>query len=190
MPAWVLHPPVEPVGASFARSVVKQQYFRKRMHDRPLSEGVRYISRMHPEKSGIVYCRDRSRTQAYPNVTFTFLGFLCKGLRMVEPPFMSFRFSFVLASHCPKQTLLFNVDYPHNRQFLGRRQLRQRGDAHVLRESSPHLNEISPRRHCLLSMCRSFVLLSVRLLTQNGRMARSASHAGCSYVQTDNRASE
>jgi hypothetical protein len=26
--------------------------------------------------SGIVYCRDRSRTQAYPNVTFTFLGFL------------------------------------------------------------------------------------------------------------------
>jgi len=31
---------------------------------------------MHPEKLGIVYCRHRSRTQAYPNVTFTFLGFL------------------------------------------------------------------------------------------------------------------
>jgi RNA-directed DNA polymerase len=30
---------------------------------------------MHPEKSKIVYCKDRSRTQAYPNVTFTFLGF-------------------------------------------------------------------------------------------------------------------
>jgi RNA-directed DNA polymerase len=30
---------------------------------------------MHPEKSKIVYCKDRSRTQTYPNVTFTFLGF-------------------------------------------------------------------------------------------------------------------
>src|ERR1022692_4475969 len=30
---------------------------------------------MHPEKSKIVYCKDRSRTHAYPNVTFTFLGF-------------------------------------------------------------------------------------------------------------------
>jgi len=30
---------------------------------------------MHPEKSKIVYCKDRSRTQAYPTVTFTFLGF-------------------------------------------------------------------------------------------------------------------
>ena len=30
---------------------------------------------MHPEKAKIVYCKDRSRTQAFPNVTFTFLGF-------------------------------------------------------------------------------------------------------------------
>ena len=30
---------------------------------------------MHPEKSKIVYCKDRSRTRAYSNVTFTFLGF-------------------------------------------------------------------------------------------------------------------
>jgi group II intron reverse transcriptase/maturase len=30
---------------------------------------------MHPEKSKIVYCKDRSRTQAFQNVTFTFLGF-------------------------------------------------------------------------------------------------------------------
>jgi RNA-directed DNA polymerase len=38
---------------------------------------------MHPEKSGIVYCRDRSRTQAYPNVTFTFLGFLFRPRRVM-----------------------------------------------------------------------------------------------------------
>jgi len=30
---------------------------------------------MHPQKSKIVYCKDRSRAQTYPNVTFTFLGF-------------------------------------------------------------------------------------------------------------------
>ena len=30
---------------------------------------------MHPEKSKIVYCKDRNRTQTYPNVHFTFLGF-------------------------------------------------------------------------------------------------------------------
>ncbi|MGF6872880.1 group II intron reverse transcriptase/maturase [Paraburkholderia sp. MM5477-R1] len=38
---------------------------------------------MHPEKSGIVYCRDRSRTQAYPNVTFSFLGFLFRPRRVM-----------------------------------------------------------------------------------------------------------
>ena len=53
MPAWVLHPPVEPVGASFARSVVKQQYFRKRMHDRPLSECVRCITRSRLERAAV-----------------------------------------------------------------------------------------------------------------------------------------
>jgi RNA-directed DNA polymerase len=36
---------------------------------------------MHPEKSKIVYCKDRSRTQTYPNVTFTFLGFLFRPRR-------------------------------------------------------------------------------------------------------------
>jgi RNA-directed DNA polymerase len=30
---------------------------------------------MHPEKSKIVYCMDSNRTQAYPHVYFTFLGF-------------------------------------------------------------------------------------------------------------------
>lgn len=36
---------------------------------------------MHPEKSKIVYCKDRSRKQAYPNVTFTFLGFMFRPRR-------------------------------------------------------------------------------------------------------------
>lgn len=30
---------------------------------------------MHPEKSKVVYCKDSNRTEAYSNVTFTFLGF-------------------------------------------------------------------------------------------------------------------
>ncbi|MCL2660672.1 MAG: group II intron reverse transcriptase/maturase [Acidobacteriaceae bacterium] len=30
---------------------------------------------MHPEKSRIVYCKDSDRTDSYPNVQFTFLGF-------------------------------------------------------------------------------------------------------------------
>jgi hypothetical protein len=36
---------------------------------------------VHPEKSKIVYCKDRSRTQTYPNVTFTFPGFLLRPRR-------------------------------------------------------------------------------------------------------------
>jgi RNA-directed DNA polymerase len=31
---------------------------------------------MHPEKSKIVYCKDSNRTQPYPHVHFTFLGFM------------------------------------------------------------------------------------------------------------------
>jgi RNA-directed DNA polymerase len=30
---------------------------------------------MHPEKSGIVYCKDSNRRKAYPKVNFTFLGY-------------------------------------------------------------------------------------------------------------------
>jgi RNA-directed DNA polymerase len=30
---------------------------------------------MHPEKSGIVYCRDGSRRKAFPNIKFVFLGY-------------------------------------------------------------------------------------------------------------------
>ena len=30
---------------------------------------------MHPEKSKIVYCQDSNRTEYFPNVQFTFLGF-------------------------------------------------------------------------------------------------------------------
>jgi RNA-directed DNA polymerase len=30
---------------------------------------------MHPEKSGIVYCKDSSRRKDYPKVSFTFLGY-------------------------------------------------------------------------------------------------------------------
>jgi RNA-directed DNA polymerase len=30
---------------------------------------------MHPEKSKIVYCQDSNRTESFPHVQFTFLGF-------------------------------------------------------------------------------------------------------------------
>jgi RNA-directed DNA polymerase len=30
---------------------------------------------MHPEKSGIVYCKDSLRRQDYPRISFTFLGY-------------------------------------------------------------------------------------------------------------------
>lgn len=30
---------------------------------------------MHPEKSGVVYCKDRNRRQEYPRIQFTFLGY-------------------------------------------------------------------------------------------------------------------
>ncbi|EIM99194.1 reverse transcriptase, partial [Paraburkholderia hospita] len=38
---------------------------------------------LHPEKSKIVYCKDRSRNEAYPNVIFTFLGFLFRPRRVL-----------------------------------------------------------------------------------------------------------
>ena len=30
---------------------------------------------MHPEKSGIVYCKDSNRRKDYPRISFTFLGY-------------------------------------------------------------------------------------------------------------------
>jgi RNA-directed DNA polymerase len=30
---------------------------------------------MHPEKSGVVYCKDRNRSKEYPRIQFTFLGY-------------------------------------------------------------------------------------------------------------------
>jgi RNA-directed DNA polymerase len=38
---------------------------------------------MRPEKSKIVYCKDRSRAKACPNATFTFLGFLFRPQRVM-----------------------------------------------------------------------------------------------------------
>ncbi len=39
---------------------------------------------MHPEKSKIVYCKDGSRRQAYPQVQFTFLGFTFRPRRALS----------------------------------------------------------------------------------------------------------
>jgi hypothetical protein len=30
---------------------------------------------MHPEKSGVVYCKDSNRRKEYPRIQFTFLGY-------------------------------------------------------------------------------------------------------------------
>ena len=48
---------------------------------------------MHPEKSKIVYCKHSRRTESYPNVQFTFLGFTFrprKALNKQSRPFTSF----------------------------------------------------------------------------------------------------
>jgi len=39
---------------------------------------------MHPEKSKIVYCKDSNRTQSYPLVHFTFLGFTFRPRRAIS----------------------------------------------------------------------------------------------------------
>ena len=36
---------------------------------------------LHPAKTKIVYCKDRNRTGAYPNVQFDFLGYCFRPLR-------------------------------------------------------------------------------------------------------------
>ena len=35
---------------------------------------------LHPEKTRIVYCKDRDRKKEYPNTEFDFLGYTFKGL--------------------------------------------------------------------------------------------------------------
>ena len=37
---------------------------------------------MHPEKSGVVYCRDSNRRKAYPRIQFTFLGYTFRPRRV------------------------------------------------------------------------------------------------------------
>ena len=39
---------------------------------------------MHPEKSQVVYCKDSDRTESYPNVHFTFLGFTFRPRRALD----------------------------------------------------------------------------------------------------------
>ena len=37
---------------------------------------------MHPEKSGVVYCKDSNRRKAYPRIQFTFLGYTFRSRRV------------------------------------------------------------------------------------------------------------
>lgn len=41
---------------------------------------------MHPEKSKIVYCADSNRTEPFPNVQFTFLGFTFRPRKAISQP--------------------------------------------------------------------------------------------------------
>jgi RNA-directed DNA polymerase len=41
---------------------------------------------MHPEKSKIVYCQDSNRTERFPNVHFTFLGFTFRPRKAISKP--------------------------------------------------------------------------------------------------------
>lgn len=73
---------------------------------------------MHPEKSKIVYCKDKSRTQTYPNVTFTFLGFLFRPRRaMTKHGQVSTSFLPGVSPAALKQEWLRKIRKAHPRQF-------------------------------------------------------------------------
>ena len=40
---------------------------------------------MHPDKSGVVYCKDSNRRGTYPRIQFTFLGFTFRPRRAQSP---------------------------------------------------------------------------------------------------------
>jgi len=77
-------------GLLHCRSLRQAQYVLKRIEQRFLECGLE----IHPQKSGIIYCKDKNRKENYKQVSFDFLGFTFRprrcvnGKGMIHPNFL------------------------------------------------------------------------------------------------------
>lgn len=67
-------------GLLHCRSRHQAEYVMKRITDRFRECGLE----IHPDKSSIVYCQDRSRTEQHPRISFDFLGYTFRPRRCVD----------------------------------------------------------------------------------------------------------
>ena len=67
-------------GLLHCRSRRQAEYVLKRITERFLECGLE----VHPDKSSIVYCQDRSRTEQHPRISFDFLGYTFRPRRCID----------------------------------------------------------------------------------------------------------
>ena len=67
-------------GLLHCRSHRQAEYVMKRITDRFRECGLE----LHPDKSSIVYCQDRNRTEQHPRISFDFLGYTFRPRRCVD----------------------------------------------------------------------------------------------------------
>ena len=67
-------------GLLHCRSRRQAEYVMKRITERFRECGLE----IHPDKSSIVYCQDRSRTEQHPRISFDFLGYTFRPRRCVD----------------------------------------------------------------------------------------------------------
>jgi len=73
--------------ARYADDAVVHCHTRKKAEELMRSIALRLMEcglTMHPEKSQVVYCKDSNRTESYPHVHFTFLGFTFRPRRALD----------------------------------------------------------------------------------------------------------
>ncbi len=67
-------------GLLHCRSRRQAEYVMKRITDRFRECGLE----IHPDKSSVVYCQDRNRTEQHPRISFDFLGYTFRPRRCVD----------------------------------------------------------------------------------------------------------
>jgi RNA-directed DNA polymerase len=67
-------------GLLHCRSRRQADYVMKRITDRFRECGLE----IHPDKSSVVYCQDRNRTEQHPRISFDFLGYTFRPRRCVD----------------------------------------------------------------------------------------------------------
>ena len=67
-------------GLLHCKSLRQANYVLTHISERFLECGLE----IHPDKSGIVYCKDANRTEEYPRITFDFLGYTFRPRRCVD----------------------------------------------------------------------------------------------------------